>query len=165
MQEQGGQAGAMMDCPMKDKMKEGQAGAMMDCPMTKDMKGKMAGHTQHQAALESDNPAIKAYAQAMRQMHQGMKAPLTGDADRDFLAGMIPHHQGAIDMAQVVLQHGKDPKVKQLARQIIAGQKKEIAKMKAWLETGKLGKPRQAQPALEQAPAAPFAAPGGHSGH
>ena len=60
--------------------------------------------------------------------------PLTGDADRDFLASMIPHHQGAIDMAQVVLKHGKDPKVRKLAQDIIDAQKKEIATMKAWLK-------------------------------
>jgi len=41
-------------------------------------------------------------------MHQGMAIQFTGDADRDFLAGMIPHHQGAIDMAEVVLQHGSE---------------------------------------------------------
>ena len=70
-------------------------------------------------------------------MHKDMAVPLTGDADKDFLAGMIPHHQGAIDMAEVVLKYGKDPKIKKLAREIIVAQKKEIAMMNQWLKTVK----------------------------
>jgi uncharacterized protein (DUF305 family) len=67
-------------------------------------------------------------------MHKDMMVPLTGDADRDFLAGMIPHHQGAVDMAEVVLKYGKDPRVKKLAQDIIAAQKREIAMMQTWLK-------------------------------
>ena len=58
----------------------------------------------------------------------------TGNPDRDVLAGMIPHHQGAIDMAEVELKHGKDPKVRKLAQDIIKAQKREIAQMQAWLK-------------------------------
>ncbi|OIP15116.1 MAG: hypothetical protein AUK51_14785 [Comamonadaceae bacterium CG2_30_59_20] len=81
-----------------------------------------------------------AYAQANAKMHQDMAVPLTGDADVDFLAGMIPHHQGAVDMAEVVLKYGKDPKVKKLAQDIVAAQKKEIAIMQAWLAEKKASK-------------------------
>jgi len=73
-------------------------------------------------------------------MHQDMAVPLTGDADVNFLAGMIPHHQGAVDMAEVVLKYGKDPKVKKLAQDIVAAQKKEIAIMQAWLAEKKASK-------------------------
>jgi uncharacterized protein (DUF305 family) len=66
-------------------------------------------------------------------MHHDMAIPLTGDADRDFIAGMIPHHQGAIDMAEVVLEYGKDPEIRKLAEKIVATQQQEIAQMKAWL--------------------------------
>jgi uncharacterized protein (DUF305 family) len=64
------------------------------------------------------------------QMNQGMQA---ADIDVAFICGMIPHHQGAIDMAKAELQYGDDPWAKQLAQGIIAAQEKEIAEMKDWL--------------------------------
>ena len=67
-------------------------------------------------------------------MHKSMDIKFTGDADKDFLAAMIPHHQGAVEMAEVVLQHGKNPKIRQLAQEIITMQKKEIAEMKQLLK-------------------------------
>ena len=94
-----------------------------------------AGHTM--AAMGDTSPSSQAYEAANTKMHKDMTVALTGDADRDFLAGMIPHHQGAIDMAEVVLKYGKDPKVKKLARGIIRAQKHEIAMMQAWLATKK----------------------------
>lgn len=70
-------------------------------------------------------------------MHAGMavmmkdmeSAPMTGDTDKDFLAMMIPHHEGAIEMARLVLVHGKDPLVRRLAEEIIASQTIEIQAM------------------------------------
>ena len=70
---------------------------------------------------------------AMAQMDQDMKTPMTGDPDRDFARMMIPHHQGAIDMAETELRFGKDKRLRQLARDIIAAQRKEIAVMRAEL--------------------------------
>ena len=78
------------------------------------------------------SPSTEAYQAAMNKMSHGMAIPYTGDADKDFVDGMIPHHQGAVDMAEVELKYGKDPQMRKLARNIIASQNKEIALMKAW---------------------------------
>ncbi|MBI4686606.1 MAG: DUF305 domain-containing protein [Nitrospirae bacterium] len=67
----------------------------------------------------------------MKKMMDDMHAPgYSGDADVDFLAMMIPHHEGAIEMARLVLIHGKDPLVRKLAEDIIAAQQTEIEAMK-----------------------------------
>jgi uncharacterized protein (DUF305 family) len=58
---------------------------------------------------------------------------MTGDADIDFAAMMIPHHQGAIDMAKVQLEFGKDPALRKLSKAIVSAQEGEIAFMKDWL--------------------------------
>jgi uncharacterized protein (DUF305 family) len=67
------------------------------------------------------------------KMHADMAIEFTGDADVDFIKGMIPHHEGAVDMARIVLEHGKDAEVRKLAEEIIAAQEKEIAWMRDWL--------------------------------
>jgi uncharacterized protein (DUF305 family) len=66
-----------------------------------------------------------------RDMHN---APHTGDPDRDFVTMMIPHHQGAIDMAKAILLYGKDPQVRRLAQEIITDQQSEIQLMQLWLK-------------------------------
>ena len=78
------------------------------------------------------SPSAKAYQAANDKMMKDMGANMTGDADRDFVGGMIPHHTGAIDMAKIELQFGKDPMLRKLAQSIIAAQEKEIAQMTAW---------------------------------
>jgi uncharacterized protein (DUF305 family) len=78
-------------------------------------------------------PSSKAFAEANARMHEAMDIAYTGNADVDFVRGMIAHHQGAIDMAKVELEHGKDEAIRKLAEDIIKAQEGEIKMMKEWL--------------------------------
>ena len=69
---------------------------------------------------------------AMNRMMADMTVKPTGDVNRDFVAMMIPHHQGAIDMAKAELAGGKDPELLRLARNIVAAQQREIRQMRDW---------------------------------
>lgn len=90
-------------------------------------------HSAHGGHAIDAAPSSKAFEEANARMHADMAIAYTGDADVDFVKGMIPHHQGAIDMAKVVLEHGKDPEIRKLAEEVIAAQTGEIAMMKEWL--------------------------------
>ena len=94
------------------------------------------GHQGHGApARRVQEPAsTREFRAANARMHRDMGIPFTGNADRDFAAGMIAHHQGAIDMAQVVLRHGGDPEMRALAENIIRAQQTEIAQLRAFLD-------------------------------
>ncbi len=98
------------------------------------MPGMMPGmdHSAHMGAPAS-SPSSKAFEDANARMHEGMSMAMTGNTDVDFAKGMIPHHQGAIDMAKIELQYGKDPELRKLAEEIIKAQESEIAFLKAWL--------------------------------
>lgn len=88
------------------------------------------GHHQQQG----EDPAVAAYQAANDKMHEDMAMSFTGNPDVDFARGMIPHHEGAIAMAEIVLQYGDDEDIRQLAEEIIAAQESEIAFLKEWLD-------------------------------
>jgi uncharacterized protein (DUF305 family) len=81
-----------------------------------------------------DGPSSLAFSGANNKMHRGMAITYTGKADVDFVKGMIPHHQGAIDMAKIELAFGSDPETRKLAEDIIKAQEAEIATMREWLK-------------------------------
>ena len=90
--------------------------------------------TGHDGHMMGDiGPASMAFMEANDRMHEAMMMDYTGNADVDFIKGMIPHHQGAVEMAKIVLEHGTDPEVGKLAEEIIAAQESEIKWMQDWL--------------------------------
>ncbi len=96
-----------------------------------DEQGMAAGMPGHDAAM----PFAEMMATAMTAMDTAMKqAPMTGDPDHDFAAMMIPHHQGAIDMAKAELLYGKNPVLRRLAQEIIVTQNSEITVMQRQLQ-------------------------------
>jgi hypothetical protein len=109
-------------------------------PMHGSMRGHQPGpasgpsHVQPHAGPTGDQgPSSLAFAAVNDKMHRAMAIAFPGDADLDFVRGMIPHHQGAVDMSKIVLAFGKDPEVRKLAGAVVKAQAEEIAFMQAWL--------------------------------
>jgi uncharacterized protein (DUF305 family) len=94
--------------------------------------GSHSGHATAKPAA-TDSAATKAFRAANDKMHKEMDIAFSGDADADFARGMIPHHQGAVDMAKIVLQYGKDPEIRKLAEEVVRTQETEIKFMREWL--------------------------------
>ncbi|MCX5542678.1 DUF305 domain-containing protein [Paraburkholderia sp. CNPSo 3076] len=83
-----------------------------------------ASRDSEEASFLSENDA------AMTKMMTGMAARPTGDVDRDFVATMIPHHQGAVDMAMAELRHGHNEQLRRIAQEIVVEQQQEIVAMR-----------------------------------
>lgn len=99
------------------------------------MKGMMGGMKGMKGMMANMDDAQKTNMKTMMAMHRAMMRAMTiKDPDLAFNCGMIPHHQGAIAMAEVELKTGKDAESRKLAQTIIDAQKKEIAAMTAWVE-------------------------------
>ena len=86
------------------------------------------------ASGAEDQAVADPFAAVNARMHREMAVAPSGNVDVDFMRGMIPHHQGAVEMAEILLKEGKDPETRALAESIVKNQKAEIAMMKAWLE-------------------------------
>ena len=105
---------AQTQTPQADAGAQHAAGGMM--------AGMSANHKEMMAAMKKMDRAM-------------MGAPMTGDPDRDLVTMMMPHHQGAIDMARIYLRDGRDPAIRAMAEKIIVDQEREIAEFQAWLAT------------------------------
>ena len=81
------------------------------------------------AAAPAEAPFVAENAAAMKRMMAAMNVEPSGDVDADFVAMMVPHHQGAIDMAQAELRYGRNEQLRRLAQEIIVTQQQEIKAM------------------------------------
>jgi uncharacterized protein (DUF305 family) len=99
------------------------------------MMDKMMGGMGHgrMAAAGPDDPVEAAFAAINSRMHRDMAMPAGGNPDVMFAQVMIAHHQGAIDMAKVILGFGSDPEIRKLAQDVITAQQGEIAFMRQWM--------------------------------
>lgn len=112
-------------------------GAALALAFTLPALAQEADHSAHQGmtmeAPADASASTKAFIESNAKMHEGMAIDFTGNADEDFVRGMIAHHQGAIDMAKIELEYGKDEALRTLAEEIIAAQEGEIKMMEDWL--------------------------------
>lgn len=113
-----------------------------------------AAATPHERPSAAEAAFLRENEAAMMTMMSRMQIAPSGDVDRDFVASMVPHHQGAIDMALAELRHGRDQQLRRIAQEIIVNQQQEIAAMRL-----ALGQP------LPPATAAPTQASAGATSH
>ncbi|RWA75420.1 MAG: DUF305 domain-containing protein [Mesorhizobium sp.] len=117
-----GQENAATASPLPDRCRQADQMAMSSGDMPKmDMSGMDESHQAYMSAMAKMDPA----------MMEGIKAK---DPDVAFICGMIAHHQGAIDMAEVELKYGNNGDAKKKAQKVISAQKQEIKDFKKWLE-------------------------------
>lgn len=92
-----------------------------------------ASHGSAHSTTPSSDPVVVAYQAANDKMHADMAVAFTGNADVDFARAMIPHHEGAVAMARIALEHGRDPEIRRVAEDVVKAQEAEIAMMRNWL--------------------------------
>lgn len=137
-----GQSQMPMDMgQMMQRMPEQCRAMMQNMPqncmsmMQQMMQGRMGMMPSMQVQPATQSAATKAYMEAVERMHAPMTEGIqASDPDVAFVRGMIAHHQGAIDMAKVVLQYGKDEQAKKWANDVIREQQREISEMEEWLK-------------------------------
>ena len=117
--------GHMMPAPMTAPANPAAPSPKTDMMTT----GTMMSATPNATAMSA--PATRAYMEAMAKMHMAMHIQYTGKPSLDFVTAMIPHHRGAIDMAQIALRYSTDAQTLRLARKIITAQQAEIQQMNA----------------------------------
>jgi hypothetical protein len=123
--------------PGQGAMHGNMQGGMMHEGMMQGMMGGKHGSMSGSQSMQpkgDTSPSSQAFHGVSMKMHHAMDTSYTGNADVDFVKGMIPHHAGAVDMAKTVLAFGKDPEVKKLAESVIKAQETEIAQMQDWLK-------------------------------
>jgi Domain of unknown function (DUF305) len=103
-------------------------------PLIAAMLAAALGGAAFAAGLSAKSPEESAFMaendRAMTRMMDGMSIAPAGDVDRDFVAMMVPHHQGAIDMAQAELRYGRNEQLHRIAQEIIVEQQQEIVAMR-----------------------------------
>lgn len=102
--------------------------------MMEDMHGKMMGGGMAMQPKGDGGASSQAFNGVIAKMHQDMAISYSGNADVDFVKAMIPHHQGAVELAKTVLAFGKDPEVKKMAESVIKAQQAEIGLLTEWLK-------------------------------
>ncbi len=110
--------------------------------------GKVLGLLAALTAAAQVRPEVAQFMQAMNESMERMdrqmtSAPMNGNIDHDFASMMIPHHQGAVDMAKAELIYGKDPVMRRLAQEILVDQQSEIEAMRLWLGKRTAGNPQK----------------------
>jgi uncharacterized protein (DUF305 family) len=108
---------------------------LIACAVLVAIQSNVQAGENHDAHTGDPSNAGEAYMQSMQRMHDDMHKGLAAeDPDVAFAAGMLAHHEGAIDMARIQLQYGKDAEMRALARAVIQAQEKEVTQLKTWLE-------------------------------
>lgn len=97
------------------------------------------GSASSSGATGTGGPSAQMHAQMMKGMQQMQSMQMSGDMDRDFAMMMRDHHKQGIEMARMQIEHGKDPKMREMAKKTMADQQKEVKEFDRWLASNKDG--------------------------